>query len=324
CCTEHPYHSVWQLLNIVNTVHTSLLAQDRERKAAAQKIISYASVKKKEVCSNMAKLSRSMINLAKVPAGEAHHLIFQDLPGNIGQIWLKDIPSGNYVLPTYDIKPREVGGYSDIPTVSIVEDVIPIAGGISRPKIISFILSNGEKTRIILKSESRDDLRQDAIVQQVLKVANTLLQKENRNLGIITYIVAPLASTIGAIQFAENSKSLQDVLAPLHKTYGGVNEYSKERARSMMKRVSGQQRTIRIETFREIMEHTQPQMRHFWSESHLNIQRWFKAKNNWSRTNGVMSIMGYILGLGDRHASNLLLNTYTGEVIHIDFGITFD
>jgi len=35
-------------------------------------------------------------------------------------------------------------------------------------------------------------------------------------------------------------------------------------------------------------------------------------------------VVGYILGLGDRHVSNILLDLITGEVIHIDFGMTFE
>jgi FKBP12-rapamycin complex-associated protein len=35
-------------------------------------------------------------------------------------------------------------------------------------------------------------------------------------------------------------------------------------------------------------------------------------------------MVGYILGLGDRHPNNLLLNRNTGKVIHIDFGDCFE
>lgn len=37
-----------------------------------------------------------------------------------------------------------------------------------------------------------------------------------------------------------------------------------------------------------------------------------------------MSMVGYILGLGDRHPSNIMLDRYSGKIIHIDFGDCFE
>lgn len=31
-------------------------------------------------------------------------------------------------------------------------------------------------------------------------------------------------------------------------------------------------------------------------------------------------MVGYILGLGDRHVSNILIDMSTAEMVHIDFG----
>lgn len=62
---------------------------------------------------------------------------------------------------------------------------------------------------------------------------------------------------------------------------------------------------------------------------------------NFTRSVAVMSMVGYVLGLGDRHPSNLMLDRYTGkvrpslplpffvlthscQVIHIDFGDCFE
>ena len=36
-----------------------------------------------------------------------------------------------------------------------------------------------------------------------------------------------------------------------------------------------------------------------------------------------MSMVGYILGLGDRHPSNIMLQRFTGKIVHIDFGDCF-
>jgi serine-protein kinase ATM len=38
----------------------------------------------------------------------------------------------------------------------------------------------------------------------------------------------------------------------------------------------------------------------------------------------VSSVVGHVLGIGDRHCSNILIHKRTGEVVHIDFGIVFE
>ena len=37
-----------------------------------------------------------------------------------------------------------------------------------------------------------------------------------------------------------------------------------------------------------------------------------------------MSVVGHILGLGDRHPSNIMLQRDTGKIVHIDFGDSFE
>lgn len=37
-----------------------------------------------------------------------------------------------------------------------------------------------------------------------------------------------------------------------------------------------------------------------------------------------MSMVGYILGLGDRHGENILLDSTNGDVIHVDFNCLFN
>lgn len=34
--------------------------------------------------------------------------------------------------------------------------------------------------------------------------------------------------------------------------------------------------------------------------------------------------MGYIVGLGDRHSMNILIDEDTAEVVHIDLGVAFE
>ena len=44
---------------------------------------------------------------------------------------------------------------------------------------------------------------------------------------------------------------------------------------------------------------------------------WFDRRTNFTRSLAVMSMVGYVLGLGDRHPSNLLLDRMSGKILHI-------
>jgi serine-protein kinase ATM len=76
--------------------------------------------------------------------------------------------------------------------------------------------------------------------------------------------------------------------------------------------------------FLSLRERFRPVMRHFFTEKHKTPMSWFAMRLNYTRSVATTSIVGHILGLGDRHTSNILLDSSTGEVVHIDLGIAFD
>ena len=56
-----------------------------------------------------------------------------------------------------------------------------------------------------------------------------------------------------------------------------------------------------------------------WMKS-SNSEEWLERRTKYIRSLAVMSMVGYILGLGDRHPSNLMLDQTSDRVLHIDFG----
>lgn len=58
--------------------------------------------------------------------------------------------------------------------------------------------------------------------------------------------------------------------------------------------------------------------------SSKNSQEWHRLTTNLTRSIAVMSIIGYIIGLGDRHLDNLLVDFKSGEIIHIDYNVCFE
>ena len=51
---------------------------------------------------------------------------------------------------------------------------------------------------------------------------------------------------------------------------------------------------------------------------------WLDRRTTYTRSTAVLSMVGYLLGLGDRHPSNLMLDRYSGKLLHIDFGDCFE
>ena len=79
-----------------------------------------------------------------------------------------------------------------------------------------------------------------------------------------------------------------------------------------------------LEVFLETRKRFKPVMRHYATSTHKTPIAWFQTRLNYTRSVATTSIVGHVLGLGDRHVSNILLDTVTGEVVHIDLGIAFD
>ena len=48
------------------------------------------------------------------------------------------------------------------------------------------------------------------------------------------------------------------------------------------------------------------------------------CRQTWTRTVAVWSMVGHVLGLGDRHGENLLMDMCTGACVHVDFSCLFD
>lgn len=48
------------------------------------------------------------------------------------------------------------------------------------------------------------------------------------------------------------------------------------------------------------------------------------ARLAYTRTTAVISMVGYLIGLGDRHGENILYDTQTGDTVHVDLNLIFN
>lgn len=60
-----------------------------------------------------------------------------------------------------------------------------------------------------------------------------------------------------------------------------------------------------------------------WRKSNSCLT-WIERRTAYARSLATTSMVGHVLGLGDRHPSNVLQDRLTGEMVHIDFGDCFE
>ncbi|CAM9263095.1 unnamed protein product [Ectocarpus fasciculatus] len=76
--------------------------------------------------------------------------------------------------------------------------------------------------------------------------------------------------------------------------------------------------------YKEVEDNFHPAFRFFFLENFPEPFAWYNSRLTFTRSAAVSSIVGYVLGIGDRHAHNILVHQRTAEVVHIDFGVTFE
>lgn len=243
----------------------------------------------------------------------------------IGEYWIKRLCLQKIPLPTMHVHIKNSSdGKIARPYITSVQETVDISStGLSLPKIVTFHISDGSRRKVLMKG-SNDDLRQDAIMEQVFRQVNRILQRDKKmrklDLNISTYEVIPLGPRAGIIEYVANSISLHHVLTVLHKS----DCLSFNQARNEMKNVQTKSNSDRLRVYMKITKEIKPQLRNFFFDSFPGPQEWLDAKKMYTRGSATSCIVGYILGLGDRHLNNILLDYSTGKPIHIDLGIAFD
>jgi ataxia telangiectasia mutated family protein len=210
------------------------------------------------------------------------------------------------------------------PTFSLTDS------GIHRPRIIVCNGSDGREYKQLVKGQ--DDVRQDLVIEQVFDTVNILLQRDvasrKRRLRLHTYKIVPLSPVAGVLEWVENTEPLGSYLyigeknkAAAHDRYRPW-EWTNRQCREFMKQATD--RKGKLKAFKEVCANFSPVFHHFFLERFRSPSLWFHRRTNYTRSVAVNSIVGHVMGIGDRHSQNILIHHETAELVHIDFGVTFD
>ncbi|KAK0156293.1 Serine-protein kinase ATM [Merluccius polli] len=342
-CLEHPHHTLFIILALVNAnkdesftsksrlsknTPQQLSPLDLERSEVARKIISM--VRKKRACmlQGMERLCDAYITLAYMDASR-HKQEKKPLPIPADQpiMQIKDLVE--VTIPTVEIKVDPSGCYYDLVTVSSFKPQYRLVGGVNLPKIIDCVGSDGRSHRQLVKGQ--DDLRQDAVMQQVFGMCSTLLQRNaetrRRKLNIRRYKVVPFSQRSGVLEWCSGTVPIGEFLVDPNK--GAHRRFRPQDWTNLAcrKRLMEAQRLgfeEKMTAYSEVCRNFRPVFRYFCMESFLDPAVWMEKRLAYTRSVATSSIVGYIVGLGDRHIQNILIDEQTAELIHIDLGVAFE
>lgn len=211
--------------------------------------------------------------------------------------------------------------------ISKVESSLQVITSKQRPRKLCIKGSNGKDFMFLLKGH--EDLRQDERVMQLFGLVNTLLindpETSLRNLTIQRYAVIPLSTNSGLIGWVPHC----DTLHTLIRDYRERKKILLNIEHRIMLRMAPDFDHLtlmqKVEVFEHALEHTNGDdlAKLLWLKS-PSSEVWFDRRTNYTRSLAVMSMVGYVLGLGDRHPSNLMLDRLSGKILHIDFGDCFE
>lgn len=233
-----------------------------------------------------------------------------------------------------------------IVTIMSVDNNVQILPTKTKPKKLIFHGSDGHVYTYLFKG--LEDLHLDERIMQFLSICNTMMSKNSgtKVYRARHYSVIPLGPRSGLIQWVDGvtplfilykrwqqrecamtsktgggnstimrpSELFYNKLTPLLKECGIGLENRKEWPTHVLKKV-----------LEELMKETPKDLlaKEIWCNS-INAGSWWQATKNYSYSVAVMSIIGYIIGLGDRHLDNVLVDLNTGEVVHIDYNVCFE
>jgi serine/threonine-protein kinase ATR len=214
------------------------------------------------------------------------------------------------------------------PTISGVEDNICVLLSAAQPKKVTFLGSNGIRQHYLCKKD--EDLRKDMRLMEFVSFVNHILSQDRqccqRYLSVITFAVICLNECCAMIEWVSETCQLRKIIENLITEAGKGLPFS-DIEKFLFNGMGPTPHFVRkrLDNFVSKILPAYPPVLHLWFFSHFKvITRWFETRLRYTRSVAVWSVVGYVLGLGDRHAENILISQETGACLHVDFSCLFD
>ncbi|KAK9447883.1 uncharacterized protein V1518DRAFT_420696 [Limtongia smithiae] len=327
---EYPAQSLWRILTIEK--HNDK-ARSMVGKEIARKVKALCEREGPERMREMASANHfidSLISLCHVPVQGSSRMLNLRTKGLITPFnaclpSLLVMPVQANMAITWPQKGRSPGdgehaAFASTVTVVQIYHTVEIMSSMQKPKKIKLLGSDGRDYLLLCKP--LDDLRKDARVMELNNMINMLLEKDaegqKRGLDIMTYAVTVLKEDCGIIEWVSNTKTMRDVVTSGYNARGIVPNITELRA--LLDDKKGDPCAAFVN---KVLPKFPPVLYEWFIENFPVPTLWLESRTAFACTAAVMSMVGYVFGLGDRHCENILFHEDTGQVLHVDFSCLF-
>ncbi|EAU84196.2 atypical/PIKK/ATR protein kinase [Coprinopsis cinerea okayama7 len=327
---EYPDQALWLFAGVIKSTKHNRLTRGRVILEKAKSSPS-SSARISRLISDLHVMANEMLALCEYPVSKEHSLsmpkLFPRLKA-IGECSLLipllvsltvSLPSSSSAAGTHQPFP------DDAPTFKEFSDEIDVMRSMARPRKIWITGSDGGEYIMLIKP--KDDLRKDARLMDFDTIINRLLKANadarRRKLYIRTYAVVPLNEECGCIEWVQNTSPLRPILFKYYEARR-IKTWTAELEAQCNKIKDAQAADAGNIFVKKILPMFPPVFHQWFIETFPDPSAWLENRTNYARTAAVMSIVGWILGLGDRHCENILLDVITGDAVHIDFNCLFE
>ncbi|OHT04315.1 PIKK family atypical protein kinase [Tritrichomonas foetus] len=205
----------------------------------------------------------------------------------------------------------------NVPGTSIklhkIDENVRIIQSKQRPRKIGIFDIEGTKRYFLLKPN--EDTRLDMRAMQLFNIISSFVN--DIKLKIQTFYVVPLSTNFGLMEWMDDCTTIFDLIK--HERKKKSIPISLETNLMKGKDISD------VYVFKKMLTSTKgDEIARYLLETAMNSNDWIHRRITYTASLAATSIAGYIMGIGDRHLSNIMIMNKTAKIVHIDFGDCFE
>ena len=170
----------------------------------------------------------------------------------------------------------------------------------------------------LLKCDINDitkEIKTFEIIDEINNIFRIKHYDINDSMSLKRYLIVPIAPTIILAEWLSDSISLSSVIDEQSKKDIVFQDENK----SIIKYENNNKATIIPGSIINEEEKFNI-LYNYYQYNFIDPNLWYNAKKKYIISTAIWSMTSFLVGLGDRHPGNIMINKNTGEIIHIDFG----